>query len=165
MDKTKRLTLLFSVVFVVIVSGFMLVGNAINNNPRIVGRMMGPINSDLGPKVPGTMMGRNPGINNCPCRMQGNIEVSEEYVQKVKDILNKDTDVKNLLTQGYNLTSVQPIIKRIVNADGTVTSKATTAIVRLEKGLSGSAVVNVDVELGKVNQIQIITRIIIDKTS
>ncbi|MBM3292116.1 hypothetical protein FJY84_05510 [Candidatus Bathyarchaeota archaeon] len=164
MDKTKRLALLLGIAFVVIISGYMLIGNALNTNPFYKGRMMGPINGDLGPKVPGNMMGRDPGTANCPCKIQGNLEVSEEYIQKVKDILNKDSDVKNLLNQGYNITSIQPVIKRIVGADGTVTSKATTAIVKLTKVASGFATVNVDVELGKVIKIQIVTRTVIDKT-
>ena len=94
-----------------------------------------------------------------------NIDVSSEYTQKVNNILNKDTDVKNLITQGYNVTSIRPIIKSTIDANGTLTSKATTAIVTLENGTSGYASINVDIEQAKVTKIVILTRTVIDKTT
>ena len=53
----------------------------------------------------------------------GNIEVSSEYTQNINDILNNDTDVQNLISQGYNLTSIRPIVKNVIEADGTLTAK------------------------------------------
>ena len=41
----------------------------------------------------------------------GNIEVSSEYTAAVNNILGNDTDVANLLSQGYNVTAIHPIIK------------------------------------------------------
>jgi hypothetical protein len=95
----------------------------------------------------------------------GNIEVSSEYTATVNAILNNDTDVQNLITQGYNVTSIRPIIKNVIGADGTVTTKATTAIVTLQNGTSGYAVVSVDISQAKVTQIVIYTRTVIDKTT
>jgi hypothetical protein len=95
----------------------------------------------------------------------GTIEVSAEYNQTVTAILNNDSDVTNLISQGYNVTSIRPIIKSTVSGDGTVTSKATTAIVELTNGTSGKAAVTVDITNAKVTQIVILTRTVIDKST
>ncbi len=95
----------------------------------------------------------------------GNIEVSSEYTANVNAIIGNDTDVQNLISQGYNVTSIHPILKNIIESDGTLVTKATTAIVLMENGTSGYATVNVDVSAAKVTQIIIITRTVIDKTS
>jgi hypothetical protein len=95
----------------------------------------------------------------------GNIEVSSEYTANVNAILTVDTDVQNLVSEGYNVTSIHPIVRNIVEADGTIATKATTATIMLQNGTSGFATVSVDVENAKVTQIVIITRTVIDKTS
>ncbi len=92
------------------------------------------------------------------------IEVSEEYEQKVIAIAENDTDVQNLLAEGHNVTAVRPIIKNIVDADGYLTTRATTAILILQKDTSSCASVLVDIEAGEVTQIVILTRTIIDKS-
>jgi hypothetical protein len=94
-----------------------------------------------------------------------NIEVSSEYTANVNAILVADTDVQNLISEGYNVTSIHPLVKNIIEADGTMVTKATTATAMLQNGTSGYATVNVDVENAKVTQIVIITRTVIDKTS
>ena len=95
----------------------------------------------------------------------GNIEVSSEYTANVNAILDNDTDVQNLITEGYNVTSIRPIVKNVIGADGALTTKATTAIVTLQNGTSGYATVSVDVSQAKVTKIVIITRTVIDKTT
>jgi hypothetical protein len=95
----------------------------------------------------------------------GNIEVSSEYTANVNAILTVDTDMQNLVSEGYNVTSIHPIVRNIVEADGTIATKATTATIMLQNGTSGFATVSVDVENAKVTQIVIITRTVIDKTS
>ena len=95
----------------------------------------------------------------------GNIEVSSEYTANVNAILDNDTDVQNLITEGYNVTSIRPIVKNVIEADGTLTTKATTAIVTLQNGTSGYATVSVDISQAKVTQIVIITRTVIDKST
>lgn len=92
-----------------------------------------------------------------------NIEVSSEYTANVNAILNNDTDIANLISEGYNVTSINPIIKNVIQGDGTITTQATTAIVTLQNGTSGYATANVDLSQSKVTQIVTITRTVIDK--
>jgi len=91
------------------------------------------------------------------------ITVSEEYKDKVINITESDPDVQALLTEGYNITGVRPIISTTVEGDGTVTMKATTAIVSLQKDTTGRALVWVDVEQAKVTRIEILTITVIEK--
>jgi hypothetical protein len=93
----------------------------------------------------------------------GSITVSEEYKDNVINIAQNDSDVQNLLADGYNITDVKPIITTTVEADGTVTVKATTAIVMLSQNTTGRAFVTVNVEEGKVTEIVILTRTVIEK--
>jgi hypothetical protein len=93
------------------------------------------------------------------------IEVSSEYTANVNAILENDTDVQNLVTQGYNITSIHPIIATIIQADGTLNIQATSARVILTNGTSGIASVNVDITNAKVTQIITITRTVIDKST
>jgi hypothetical protein len=91
------------------------------------------------------------------------ITVSQEYKDNVINIAKNDTDVQNLLNDGYNITAVRPIINATVQGDGTVTLKATSAVVTLEKGTTGRASVWVNIEEGKVTRIVILTRTVIEK--
>ena len=125
------------------------------------GMMMGDQGFGGGPGFGG-------GHRGCGPRFMGgmdNIEVSSEYTATVNAILNNDTDVQNLINEGYNVTSINPIIKNVIGADGTVTTKAATAIVTLQNGTSGYAVASVDISQAKVTQIVIFTRTVIDKTT
>jgi len=94
----------------------------------------------------------------------GPITVSEEYKENVLNITKSDSDVQALLNEGYNITGVRPIISTTVEADGTVTMKATTAIVTLQKDTTGRALVWVDVEQAKVTRIEILTMTVIEKS-
>ena len=94
-----------------------------------------------------------------------NIEISTEYTETVNTILEADTDVQTLIAEGYNVTSIRPIIKTVIEADGTILAKATTAVVTLQNGTSGYAVTDVDVLQAKVTQTVIFTRTVIDKTT
>jgi hypothetical protein len=96
----------------------------------------------------------------------GNITVTQAYKDNVISIVNNDSDVQNLLTNGYNITSIRPIISTIIEGDGTVTMKATTAIVVLTKdtaNATGRALVTVNVEGAKVTRIEIFSRTVIEK--
>lgn len=99
--------------------------------------------------------------------MQGtqNLEISTAYNATVYSILNNDTNVQNLITQGYNVTSINPIVQNVIGGDGTITTQASTAIVTMQDGTSGYATVNVDITNAKVTQIVIITRTVIDESS
>jgi hypothetical protein len=94
----------------------------------------------------------------------GFVEVSEEFKENVTNIAQSDTDVQNLLNDGYNITEVRPIIRTIVAADGTLETKATSAIIVLEKGTTSHATAWVDLQEGKVTEIVIVTRTVIDKS-
>jgi hypothetical protein len=93
----------------------------------------------------------------------GSIEVSAEFEQKVTDIAKSDTDVQQLLANGYNVTRVMPIIKTVLDADGNVVMKATNATVLLVKDTTGRAFVSVDLQQSKVAQVVILTKTVIDK--
>ena len=99
--------------------------------------------------------GRGPGMP---------ITVSEEFKEKVLNITESDSDVQQLLADGYNVTAVRPIIETIVEGDGSVVTKATSAVVMLAKDTTGYASVWVDLEAAKVTRIEIITRTVIEKT-
>jgi hypothetical protein len=97
----------------------------------------------------------------------GAIEVSEEFEQKVTSIAENDSDVQTLLADGYNITAIRPIIKSVIDADGYVTTQATSAIVMLQNDTtdaSGFASVSVDIEAAKVTQVVITMRTVIDKS-
>jgi hypothetical protein len=95
----------------------------------------------------------------------GNIEISSEYNATINSILTSDSEVQNLISQGYNVTAIRPMLKSTIGADGALTTKATTAIVMMQNGASGIATVQVDVSGAKVTQIVILTRTVIDKSS
>jgi hypothetical protein len=93
----------------------------------------------------------------------GPIEVSEEFKQTVTNIAESDQDVQNLVADGYNVTAVRPIIKTVVDAEGNVVTKATSAILLLQKDTTGHVTVLVNIEEAKVTQIVILTRTVIEK--
>lgn len=92
-------------------------------------------------------------------------EISAEYNETVISIAQSDEDVQNLLSDGYSISSIKPIIKRIIEADGGVTQKASSSIVVLTKNNVGRAAVWVDLESNKVTKIVIFTMTVIDKSS
>ncbi len=116
---------------------------------------------------PGMMggFGGGPGGHGGFMGGMANIEVSSEYTANVNAILNSDSDVQNLTSQGYNVTAINPIIKYVVAGDGTVTLKATSAEVLLQNGTSGMAIANVDVANEKVTQLTVFTQTVTDKTN
>lgn len=158
MDRKKIAIILTAVAVAAIFGGIALSAYAANNGEDSNSEFAGWINGRpmLGPcGFPG-------GGRHGP-RGFGFIEVSEEFEQNVINIAKNDTDVQTLLDEGYNITGVRPNIKTIVEADGTVATKATSAIVMLEKDTTGCASVWVDIEQAKVTEIVILTRTVIEK--
>jgi len=94
----------------------------------------------------------------------GFIEVSEEYKENIINIAKSDSDVQDLLNNGYNITGIRPIITTKIEADGTVVAKATNAIVMLQKDTTSRASVWVDLEEGKVTKIATFTMTVIEKS-
>jgi hypothetical protein len=93
----------------------------------------------------------------------GPVEVSDEFKQTVVSIAENDTDVQNLTNEGYNATALRPVISTVINAEGNVVTKATSAVLILQKDTTGYATVTVNIDEAKVTQIVILTRTVIDK--
>lgn len=98
------------------------------------------------------------------CGRGESITVSQEYKDSVINITESDTDVQNLLAEGYNIAGVRPVIKMTIEVDGTVAMKAINAIVTLTQNTTGRALVWVDVEQAEVTRIEILTLTVIDKS-
>ena len=62
----------------------------------------------------------------------GSIQVSSDFTQNVTNIAKNDTDVQNLLNNGYNITSIRPVISTVIDGNGNVVTTATTANVTLQ---------------------------------
>lgn len=159
MDRKSKALILLSVVAVAaMLGGLALATYAADNGQEnsndvsewINGRMM--LGTCDGSR--GGLRGRGP---------HGFIEVSEEFEESVIDIAKSDQDVQELLDDGYNITGVRPIIKSRVEANGDVETKATSAIVMLEKDTTSHASVWVDLEEGKVTEIVILPRTVIER--
>ncbi len=174
------ITLLLITAFAAVVGGLLVTTNAANatetnattDTSTFATTSVGNYTTPFPFGGPGSMMIGEQQFGGPRCRGgsgnmggYGNIEVSSEYTANVNTIIGNDTDVQNLVLQGYNVTSIHPIVKNIIESDGILVMKATTAIVLMENGTSGYATVNVDVSAAKVTQIIIITKTAIDKTS
>lgn len=158
MDKKKIAVILTTVAVAAIMSGIALSAYAANNGEYGNVEFAGLNNMRTMPGTCASPLGGRHGQ-----RGFGFVEVSEEFEQNVIDIVENDQDVQTLLDEGYNITGVQPIIKTIVEADGNVTIKATSAIVTLKKDTTGFASVWVDLEQAKVTEIVILTKTVIEK--
>lgn len=158
MDRKKIAIILTAVAVAAIFGGIALSAYAANNGEDSSSEFAGWINGRIMSGTCGWPGGgqRGPGSF-------GFVEVSEEFEQNVINIAKNDSDVQELLADGYNITGVRPIIKTIVEGDGTVVMKATSAIVMLEKDTTSHASVWVDLEEGKVTEIVILTRTVIEK--
>jgi len=163
-DKRKALVLLSVVVAAAIIGGIVLNAySTANAQTTINGEKywncgVGWATGDMSAEMRGWSRGGMRGRGCC-----GFIEVSEEFKENVINIAENDTDVQNLLNEGYNITEVRPIIKTIVEGDGSVVMKATSAIVMLEKDTTSHAIVKVDVENAKVTEMVILTKTVIEK--
>lgn len=92
----------------------------------------------------------------------GSIQVSSDYTQNVTNILNNDTDVQNLFTQGFNVTSIRPLITSMIDGNGNIITQATTADVILQS-TTGRALVVVDLTSASVTKIVTTTTTVINK--
>jgi hypothetical protein len=92
----------------------------------------------------------------------GPIQISSGYTQNVTNIVQNDSDVQNLLTHGFNITSIRPVISTAIDGNGNVVASATTANVMLQS-TTGRALVVVDLAQAKVTKIVTTTTTIINK--
>ena len=90
------------------------------------------------------------------------IQVNSDYTANVTNIAENDSDVQNLLNQGYNITSIHPVITTSIDGNGNVVTKASTADLTLT-GTNGRALVVVDLTQAKVTKIVTTTMTEIDK--
>lgn len=158
-NQRKALILLTTVAAAAIMSGIILAAYSANNATDTSTDHPDWMNEGMMQGIRDGPRGMMGGRGGCP----GQIEVSAEYEANVLNIARNDTDVQALLNEGYNITQVRPIIKTVVEADGTVTTKAATAIVMLVKDTTGRAEVTVDIDQAKVTRIVILTRTVIEK--
>lgn len=82
----------------------------------------------------------------------GQIQVSSAFTQNVTNILNSSSDVQALFNQGYNVTSIKPVITTTVDGNGNLDTQATSANVVLQ-GTNGRALVMVDLTTQNVTKI------------
>lgn len=92
----------------------------------------------------------------------GAIQVSSDFTQNVTNIAKNDSDVQNLLSQGFNITSVRPIISSMVDGNGNIITKSAGADLTLQSA-TGRSLVVVDLSQEKVTKIVTITMTEIDK--
>lgn len=163
-DKRKALILLSVVIVAAIISGTVLTAHStVNMQTTVSGEQWRGFGVGC---LTGNITMRMQGMPHRGMRGQGFygfIEVSEEFKENIINIAKSDTDVQNLLNEGYNITCVKPVIKAVVEGDRVVTMKATSAILMLEKDANGRAIVKVDAENAKVTEIVILTKTIIQK--
>lgn len=62
------------------------------------------------------------------------LEVSQEYNSTVVKVLESSSETKQLLSQGYSVAWIKPIVKAYISGSGEVTLKATQALVALTNG-------------------------------
>jgi hypothetical protein len=169
-DKRKTAILFPLLTLLVVISGVAITALAATEQETTnttTATAIGPVTMMSGPNgmLGGGMghgMGRGMGRGGCG---MVSIEVSEEFKANVVSIAERDSDVQNLLAQGYNVTGIRPLITSVVEGDGVVTSKASGAIVMLtsQDGMSHAAVL-VDLNAGSVTRIEVVTRTVIDKS-
>jgi hypothetical protein len=128
-----------------------------------MGMMMSDQQFGAGPRGPMGHGGRGTGMGG-PMGQIGHIQLSAEFNQTINSILTNDSDVQNLIAQGYNVTSVRPILTPTINGNGTVTTQASTAVVTMVNGTYGFATIKVDLTNAKVTEIVTLIRTVIDKS-
>ena len=82
----------------------------------------------------------------------GSIQVSSDFIQNVTNIVKNDSDVQNLFNQGYNITSIRPVITSVIEGNGSIVTQATSADVILQN-TNGRALVIVDLTSATVTKI------------
>lgn len=92
----------------------------------------------------------------------GSIQVSSDFIQNVTNIAKNDSDVQNLLNQGYNITSIKPVITSVIDGNGNVVTTATSADVILQS-TTGRVLVVVDLTSASVTKIVTTTTTVINK--
>lgn len=91
------------------------------------------------------------------------IQVSSDFTTNVTNVANNDSDVQNLLSQGYNITSIHPVISTTIDGNGNIVTKASTADVLMVGNNCSRAYLVVDLGQDKVTKIVTVAVTEIDK--
>ncbi len=161
-DKRKIAIILTAMAVAAVMSGIAYTAFAADNGEETHDGFAGWVDEGMMARAYGCEHGGQHGPRGPGCF--GLIEVSEEFEENAINMTKSDEDVQNLLNDGYNITGVRPIIKTVVEADGTVVTKATSSVVLLVKDTTGYASVWVDMEEQRVTEIVILTRTVIEKS-
>ncbi|HUK84957.1 MAG TPA: hypothetical protein VLU95_03755 [Candidatus Acidoferrum sp.] len=98
----------------------------------------------------------------------GGIQVSADFTNNVTNIAKADSNFTNLLNSGYNITSITPVIREVVDGNGNVAQQATSAIIMLSNGTTnsttGRAIAVVDLTTMQVTKIVTDIRTVIQGT-
>jgi hypothetical protein len=176
-SKTKALALLSVIVVAVVAGSFIFATQSVQADTTT------PVatNSETTPSVVNaTNIGPN-GFYNLPMafgmaprfgmghRMDrgfgglGAVHVSSDFTANVTNIVKNDSDVQNLFNQGYNITSIRPVISTVIDGNGNIVTKASTADVLLLGNNGSRSFVVVDLTQDKVTKIVTLTVTEIDK--
>ncbi|MBS7639918.1 MAG: hypothetical protein QW600_02710 [Candidatus Bathyarchaeia archaeon] len=94
------------------------------------------------------------------------LELSEEFRERVLEIAGSDGDVRNLLNNGYNVSCIRPVhMKGVVQESGQVTIEVEKVLLILTKNGSNRAFVEIDFKAGRVTRITIVSVTVIDKST
>jgi hypothetical protein len=91
------------------------------------------------------------------------IQISSDFTANVTNIAKSDSDVQNLLNQGFNITSIRPVITTSIDGNGNMVTQASTANVLLVGNNGSRSFVVVDLSQAKVTKIVTLTVTEIDK--
>jgi hypothetical protein len=91
------------------------------------------------------------------------IQVSSDYTANVTNIINSDSDVQALISQGFNVTSIRPVTTTSIDGNGNIVTQASTANVLLVGNNGSRSLVVVDLSQDKVTKIVTTTVTEIDK--
>ena len=91
------------------------------------------------------------------------IQVSADFTTNVTNIAKSDNDVQNLRSQGFNITSIRPVITTSIDGNGNIVTQASTANVLLVGNNGSRSFVVVDLSQAKVTKIVTLSVTEIDK--
>lgn len=136
--------------------------NATDNVPNNFGGFgNGPMTMGMGPRFGMGHRGMERGFGGG--FGPGAIQISADFTANVTNIAKSDSDVQNLLNQGYNITSIRPVITITIEGNGNVVTQASTANVLLQGNNGSRSFVVVDLSQAKVTKIVTLTVTEIDK--
>jgi hypothetical protein len=135
--------------------------NATDSGPRdLNGFGGGPMMMGEGPRGG---MGGPRGLERCGGFGPEAYQVSADFTANVTNIAQSDSDVQTLLTQGFNITSIHPVVTTTIDGNGNVVTKASTADVFLQGNNGSRSFVVVDLAQAKVTKIVTLNVTEIDK--